>query len=160
MTNVAFVSRSHWRLKFLCSVERSRLSGWHVACSLWGLIAGRCSRKGGQGHRSSLAWERQARSAQHSRTWPAGRSDRHGRHGDGQPTALRRRRVLGSSTAKRFRSMADYVAVTGTRGGATAAGRPFMLPSLTTRSRIAGISRTRTLPPRFGISTRRFRSGR
>ena len=26
--------------------------------------------------------------------------------------------------------MADYVAVTGTRGGATAAGGPFMLPSL------------------------------
>ena len=27
-------------------------------------------------------------------------------------------------------SLADYVAVTGTRGGATAAGGPFMLPSL------------------------------
>jgi hypothetical protein len=27
-------------------------------------------------------------------------------------------------------SMADYVAVTGTRGGATAPGGPFMLPSL------------------------------
>ena len=30
----------------------------------------------------------------------------------------------------------------------------------TTRSRIAGIPRTRTLPPSFGISSRRFRSGR
>src|SRR5713101_6131449 len=29
-------------------------------------------------------------------------------------------------------SLADYVAVTGTRGGATAAGGPFMLPSLLT----------------------------